>query len=421
MRTLPDSTGMNAEGTPPAEIPAPETNETPLSMRLRKWVLPVLIVLMVEEWSSGLRDALCIGAALWLLLAPPKSPIPVRPSPALTLLLGWALWSALSVLWADHPHLAWRDALKFAPVIAGTWSISRLVQRRTDAEYMLFWIGIGLTLVFMVDALTWLAGVGTQWNLFTRWETPRAFQHPNTYSGLIVASLPIALLRLHLPDEPRWSKAMGVLQIVTSAILLWTFASRTAQIALVITSLFALMLMFGRRSLPAAALLLALAVGSAPWLNPRFNDPSMSNLSDRFDVWERTSDLVLERPLLGHGFGTRNFTTTLYARFPNRTTDFKHPHDLPLELVFSTGLVGLALFTGAWVAVATRLAHLHRHGAGFDRSLATALLSSLCALLVFSLADYPRGPLWIFLWVIFGIATGITRTARSDSTQRISG
>ena len=94
MRTLPDSTGMNAEGTPPAEIPAPETNETPLSMRLRKWVLPVLIVLMVEEWSSGLRDALCIGAALWLLLAPPKSPIPVRPSPALTLLLGWALWSA---------------------------------------------------------------------------------------------------------------------------------------------------------------------------------------------------------------------------------------------------------------------------------------------------------------------------------------
>ncbi len=407
---------MTAADLPTTARPATETSKLgprpPAASRIieliRRAALPAAIIYLVNDWSSGLRDALALIAALWLLRAPGRARTVLRNTPPVVWFLAWAAWSLLSILWADHIVIALRDGFKFVPVVAGTFALAALLYPQATVDRVLLWITVGLTLAFSIDAGLWLAGFGAQAEGYVRWEAARAFQHPNTYSGLIVASLPLAFLRLGDRHSPGWAKAVALVQCATAALLLWAFASRTAQVALVASAALGLILVLGRWGLLATALLIALSAVAAPHFNPRFTEPSMSNLTHRFEVWEGTLELIGEHPVIGHGWGMRNFSTTYYARHPERSEEFWHPHDLGLEITYGTGLIGLSLFGAAWVSLARALARLRATGDATARRLATALIVSLGASLVFSLADSPHGAYWIFLWTVFGIAAGLT-------------
>ena len=410
---LPSTAGSTAETS--ERRPRPSA-PSPVIDWARRAALPVAIIYLVNDWSSGLRDGLALAVALWLLCAPGRVRTVLRTTPPVVWFLAWAGWSLLSVLWADHIVIALRDGLKFVPVVAGTFALAALLHPQATVDRVLLWIMVGLALAFSVDAGLWLAGLGAQAEGSVRWEAARAFQHPNTYSGLIVASLPLAFLRLCDRQSPRWAKAVAVVQCATAALLLWAFASRTAQVALVASTALGLILLLGRWGLLATALLISLSTVAAPRFNPRFTEPSMSNLTHRFEVWEGTLELIREHPVIGHGWGMRNFSTTYYARHPERSEEFWHPHDLGLEIAYGSGLVGLSLFGAAWVSLARALVRLRAGGDVAARRLASTLLVSLGASLVFSLADSPHGAYWIFLWTVFGIAAGLTSRGATPQT-----
>ena len=142
----------------------------------------------------------------------------------------------------------------------------------------------------------------------------------------------------------------------------------------------------------------------------------MSTLANRFEVWRGTVRMIAERPLVGHGWGDRTFQSLYVARNPVRSEDFPHAHDLPLQVAFGVGVVGLALYLAMFSLVVRDLWRRRVAGDRAEARVAGVLLLSLATTAVFCLADVPRGPFHLFLWMLW--AVGVALTGRRDSGAR---
>ena len=124
-------------------------------------------------------------------------------------------------------------------------------------------------------------------------------------------------------------------------------------------------------------------------------------------------ELIAERPFVGHGWGDKTFQALYIAHNPVRSEDFPHAHDLPLQLAFGVGLVGLVLYAATFLVVVRDLWRRRAHGDPADARLASVLLLCFAATAVFSIADMPRGPFHLFLWTLW--AAGFALTAERDA------
>lgn len=75
---------------------------------------------------------------------------------------------------------------------------------------------------------------------------------------------------------------------------------------------------------------------------------TLSNLSDRVELWERGFDLYLDRPFLGYGFGMSKFAEIGRANFDLFQAMIKtgnlNYHSTYLQVALDLGIVGVALF-----------------------------------------------------------------------------
>lgn len=382
-----------------------------MTPRVARWATAILVFTLVIWWSGAPRDVYAWGGLAITLLSAPRRPFSLRHNPALVLLLLFVGWALVGTLWAPDPSQALRDWIKLATLSAFAWSSAQLMGTRENVEHVLLCLCVSLTIIYVVEVGQWLRTIGVGWHFGDRVMAPFSFQHINTFAGLIVASF--ALGWLLVSSEWRFRKSIVAVQLVTGLVLLWLFASRTAQLSLVVMVIGALAAQRrpAMRWLAVVALLTCAVI--VPIVNPRFRDATMWTLHNRVELWRGTMALIAERPLFGHGYGDKTFQSLYVEHNAVRSEDYPHAHDLPLQLAFGVGLVGLGLYAATFFVVVRDLWRRWAVGDPGEARLAGVLLLCFAATGVFSIADIPRGPFHLFLWTLW--AAGIALTAERGS------
>jgi O-antigen ligase len=160
--------------------------------------------------------------------------------------------------------------------------------------------------------------------------------------------------------EKRWPQRLlfAVLALVAVKNVLLLGISRTAYLVLVVLALYLSFILFRKRGLVVAGLLLAATfaavyggseafrervdtvfVDSGDW---RSKWPSRESVTMRLEWYQRSLDIVLDHPLLGTGTGSypRSYAETMKDESPVR---HRNPHNEYLLIAVQTGIAGLLL------------------------------------------------------------------------------
>jgi len=251
-------------------------------------------------------------------------------------------------------------AMKWLPYLALTWGLVALSQ-------MLFsWRLSGLTIESTF---------------------PRAqafYSHPLTlaYVGLVLFPFSTLLFFRH----PK--KLSAVALFVGIALLIVASKSRSAQAVAFLVILWNVWTMLrGGTRVTIVGLLFTTLIGVLATKNPissRFHqmiespDASENLIDDRIVFWEVHWEMFKDKPILGHGenLGTK-YRTPYYNEFGYQEFNRKYEaHNLLLQILVNTGLVGFSLFS-IWLGWVSWVLYRSR-----DFDLGKASLQSVFALLL---------------------------------------
>jgi hypothetical protein len=107
--------------------------------------------------------------------------------------------------------------------------------------------------------------------------------------------------------------------------------------------------------------------------------------SSRWNWWKESWDAWRDHPVLGTGAGSFDIT---HRRLRVDDTFATEPHNLPLQFLTETGIVGFVLFLGIAFAGAPALVETMRRLEGEDRLAAAALAVGLFAYVVHGVVDF---------------------------------
>jgi hypothetical protein len=108
------------------------------------------------------------------------------------------------------------------------------------------------------------------------------------------------------------------------------------------------------------------------------------NSSNRWTWWQEAWHGFVLHPAGGTGAGTFQLTDDLLRHSPNTTTE---PHNVPLQFLSETGIVGLLLFLAAAAAAVLAIVRTRARAQGAERAAVTALAIGAAAFLVHLVAD----------------------------------
>lgn len=180
-----------------------------------------------------------------------------------------------------------------------------------------------------------------------------------------------------------------------------------------------------RRSLLAGLAALLLAGNLYSMLHPKLPPvpgaptPAVSSLADdpRWLIWQRWLDVAAARPLLGYGYGSRILPRVGEQQIPASDSDHDwavqhHAHNVFINIVVQTGLLGLLCFLGLLYGLWRLLFAISPAG-----PWQLAGLSVVLAALAKSLTDdFFWGPAGILMWLLAGTFAGLAR--RSDCGEQ---
>ncbi len=159
----------------------------------------------------------------------------------------------------------------------------------------------------------------------------------------------------------------------------------------------------------------------------RQNDPArvlQTNAGNRYIWWEEAAGAFWDRPVVGYGAGSFPLVHRLYRE---NTIEVRQPHNVPLEFLSETGLIGAGLALGglALLAMAAARTVLARPP-GRERGFAAALLVGAGAWGLHTLVDWDWDipgvtvPALIFLGVLAARPPGTPRefVGQSPATGR---
>lgn len=177
----------------------------------------------------------------------------------------------------------------------------------------------------------------------------------------------------------------------------------------------------------AVAAVVALAVESKPqrWFH-EFSQQATStsqtvgpqrlttiNSTSRWQWWKEAWHAFEKQPLGGTGAGTFELTHRLLRTNNVVTTE---PHNVPLQFLSETGIVGFLLAVGSVAAAAVGVARAVRRAAGPERAAAVAVALGALAYVLHSLVDFD----WDFVAVTapFLLSVGVLLGGRTVPAER---
>lgn len=310
----------------------------------------------------GVRGLTLLVVGYTILGAPPHRRNVVLS--CLAIFLVYVAWAFLSVGWSALKSVSLGQAIGLLVMVLLTAAIA--VQWRTveDTSLVLFVLSLGLLgvagIVLAVDVLDHdLSGLNREHDIE---EGSIGIIHPTSAGSTAALGLLILIGSRTLWGWP-WTRVMLVPGIAMHSILLLRANSRTATL-LVLAALVLLLARWAPR-LVAGGVLAGCIVGTL-WLliDPtlRLYDDTVNtttgyvtrgestqlllSLTGRTDLWDAMWLSYQQSPWLGHGYfvTSRTGLIDVWSGPANRTA-----HNLFLQVLVTTGLIGLLTFLAAWV------------------------------------------------------------------------
>jgi O-antigen ligase len=385
------------------------------------FIIPFGRELSFPSGSIGATDALvAFVLAAWLARGFAARRLTVDRTPLLMPLAVFLWFGALSLIQATSWRQGVLEWLKWAEFAALYLVAAQTLQRRH-----VWWV-----LIALLMAATFEVALGA--SQFTRQVGPEAFnllgrfmraygtlQQPNPYAGYLGYLMPVAL-SLAIGTLTAWwtsgktsSLLLGLLLGVVALLLLvgiglswsrgaWMGAvvailvviagrSRRAMLTAgtIVLALCVIVLLLGPSRLPSAVSE-RVAAFSGYLVGP---DPATSEITDQnFSVlerlahWEAGIRMFNSAPWLGIGIGNYGVA---YPRFalPHWYEPLGHAHNLYINFLAETGVLGTLSFLVLWASVAALLYRTARVQEPFLKSLALGLLGTVAYLTVHNLFD----------------------------------
>lgn len=288
------------------------------------------------------------------------------------------------------------DTTGLLEILAGAFAIPVIFNDRQKISQALLYsaVAIALTLGYDLIRLSYFLGP----DIFARAHSFRPFilNHSNVAS--MMAGLAFFVFMSFLwPGRKSFWPALGyALGGLVCLAYLVIAASRGPQIAFALALAGSGFILPGWRNktiwLIVVVIFGAIIFAGLEHINPRFAEKAtMTGFSERDRVWRHTWQLVKERPLIGYGYGKRNFEMNYYASQPPQAKyHFPHCHQYWLKLLFEYGWTGLVLYAAAWLILFSSLARRVFKAQTLDeRLLPGTILLMLLFIHFYGLGDYP--------------------------------
>lgn len=263
---------------------------------------------------------------------------------------------------------------------------------------------------------------------FTGWPRPQPIPdgsghfHATLFLGhhLSVASILIFPF-FALLDFPSHTTAWKVLRVVGltlgCATLFFTF-SRTLWVALPFGILVWILLRFQWRERIALIALILVGAGAAyqvPQIRARLQH-SMG-IHEREDLWEANWFLFKSRPLTGVGLRQNEDLSGYYLMEKYHSTDVfqGHAHNNILDVLSTTGVIGLVAFLVWWISIFWMLAKnvkSNQFGRAFFAAFVVYQLNGLTQVNFWE-AKVQHQLMWAVAWVLLWQSSKISRSKRS--------
>ena len=405
-------------------------------------LLPVWMVLLPldmtskpDSWQVFLRAfsfAVPIVQLIFILFAMHKYHSPFR---AIAQLPGWTKAALLVWLFVasslsfqpDKDHL--QAAIGLAKlVVAGLFFLALIDMARALGSHFILplWICLGFgTLLYL---LLWTVHIlmispqGNEWVI--RVPGVNNVRHTGYFAfASVIAGLftlisfrdsPNRYLRWGLPmlfalaglAMALWTGSRGPLlaSVVAFAATFWVAAANRKIVAtLFISSALAATILVSVMPVPHPIFGIAGATG---WADVSAESAGADASSGREELWAGTIDRIAQRPVIGWGLGQ-------FAKFGTPKPDtFFHPHNFPLQLLFSGGLLGALLLCLTFIPA------LRRWGWPYTNGPNAAGVGGVIGMMVYSLYDgalHFSYPITIFL---VAIATSISPVLTQPERDR---
>ncbi len=326
----------------------------------------VLPLALLGAWRSALREERGWGLAAGLIV-----------------------WSGLTLVWGhDDGHRSWRFAADTAMTFVFVAAMAegfREADIRRGLMSVLIWAGAANAALSVVVGLM----VPSHSDRLHGWG---ATSHPILGASVMILAYLAALCRAL--SERRWW--LGHLAAAgTMALFLVLTESRGPWLAASVTTMF--LCAAGPWRWRALGGLVAVVVAwrlLPGWVRHHQADMLVARgSSHRFEIWDRTLQVIRERPFFGHGLAAN-------LDLPGIT----FPHDLYLSVLFYSGAVGGVLFAGLVLWVCWALWE-ERRGWTPEWLWMVAIWVSV---LVAGLTDLGQitkgpGPMWFIFWLPVGV------------------
>ncbi len=288
--------------------------------------------------------AAIVGGTFLVSLIISKEPKKLPWSPILYVWFTFIFWMNVTTVFALTPDWAYREwnrAMKIQLMAI----LTLMVMRSRERINALVWV-IALSIGFFgIKGGLFAIRTGGQFSVVG---PPESFIAGNNEIGFALVMVLPLMRYLQMQLKKRWQvMAMGFIMLLCGLSILSTY-SRGALLALAAMLGFlvwrsrkrGLMILVGILAIPAM-----LAFMPAQWsdrMNTIKTYQEDGSAMGRINAWWFAYNLVLDRPVVGGGFGA--FTPELFYRYAPVPEDVHDAHSIYFEVLGEQGFVGLALF-----------------------------------------------------------------------------
>jgi O-antigen ligase len=393
----------------------------PRVTRAFRFFLYVLVFLQPFNHFNALRIISLYGLLFLFLLRVVKYRERIGFSDPTVIGLGaLAAWSFVSSVLGPYP-LESLNAMRKTLIVEVLLFLAIFLEFRTLRELKpLLWVAVSGFSVVTGAAFLELAGTGFRFQDFlTLTRETRAFAAGYANSAGFYLPFVVMWLAALADGERPWKRWIGYATIALGIVLVVAYDSRTALVAVPLAILLILLLNGRLKALGVGAVVIAALLSATVLLKPdarvadRFHSLTKgqtyvtnTGLSGRLGIWTGVWQLIQDRPWLGYGYGWKKLAWVVrdsgypaqwktsapdsydyFVQITKLRYGAVNPHNLPLQIMFEIGLVGLALFLWLWGTVISRLPALIRRGDSEARGVAFGALGILAAYALYNVTN----------------------------------